>query len=83
MTGRYPHAHGAYRNDISLHPDEFTLGNMFQQAGYETGYAGKWHLDGKNNPTWPDWIPAERSFGFQESPVDVQPRALEAYPRAP
>jgi len=66
MTGRYPYAHGAYHNDLPLHPDEFTLGNMFEQAGYETGYAGKWHLDGKNTPTWPDWIPAERSFGFQD-----------------
>lgn len=66
MTGRYPYAHGAYHNDLPLHPDEFTLGNMFQQAGYETGYAGKWHLDGKNNPVWPDWIPTERSFGFED-----------------
>lgn len=66
MTGRYPHAHGAVHNDLPLHSDEFTLGNMFQQAGYETGYAGKWHLDGKNSPSWPDWIPDERSFGFQD-----------------
>lgn len=66
MTGRYPHANGAVHNDLPLHPDEFTLGNMFKNAGYETGYAGKWHLDGTNNPTWPDWIPAERSFGFTD-----------------
>jgi arylsulfatase A-like enzyme len=46
--------------------NEFTLGHMFQRAGYETGYAGKWHLDGKNDPTWPDWIPEERSFGFAD-----------------
>jgi uncharacterized sulfatase len=66
MTGRYPHAHGACHNDLPLNANEFTLGHMFQQAGYETGYAGKWHLDGKNNPTWPDWIPAARSFGFED-----------------
>jgi len=66
MTGRYPHSHGAYHNDLPLHPDEFTLGHMFQRAGYETGYAGKWHLDGKNNPTYPDWIPDARSFGFED-----------------
>ncbi|SNT41942.1 uncharacterized sulfatase [Granulicella rosea] len=66
MTGRFPHAHGAVHNDLPLHADEFTLGHMFQNAGYETGYAGKWHLDGKNDPNWPDWIPAERSFGFRD-----------------
>jgi arylsulfatase A-like enzyme len=64
MTGRYPHSHGAYHNDLPLNADEFTLGHMFQKAGYETGYAGKWHLDGKHD--WPDWIPAERSFGFED-----------------
>jgi uncharacterized sulfatase len=66
LTGRYPNAHGAVHNDLPLNPDEFTLGHMFKRAGYETGYAGKWHLDGKNNPTYPDWIPDERSFGFED-----------------
>jgi uncharacterized sulfatase len=66
LTGMYPHSHGAYHNDLPLNPDSFTLGHMFQRAGYETGYVGKWHLDGKNNPTWPDWIPDERSFGFED-----------------
>ncbi|GGA67176.1 sulfatase [Edaphobacter acidisoli] len=66
MTGRFPHAHGAYHNGLPLNPDEFTLGHLFENAGYETGYAGKWHLDGKNDPTWPDWIPDSRSFGFQD-----------------
>jgi arylsulfatase A-like enzyme len=66
MTGRYPHSHGAYHNDLPLNADEFTLGHMFQRAGYETGYAGKWHLDGENNRTWPDWIPDDRSFGFDD-----------------
>jgi uncharacterized sulfatase len=66
MTGRFPHANGAYVNDVPLNPDEFTLGNLFDNAGYETGYVGKWHLDGKNNPSWPDWIPDSRSFGFRD-----------------
>jgi len=66
MTGRFPHANGAFHNDLPLHPDEFTLGHLFSNAGYETGYAGKWHLDGKNNPTWPDWIPDSRCFGFRD-----------------
>jgi uncharacterized sulfatase len=66
LTGRYPNAHGACHNNLPLNPDEFTLGHMFQRAGYETGYVGKWHLDGKNNPSYPDWIPDERSFGFED-----------------
>lgn len=63
LTGRYPHAHGAYYNDIPLNRDEITLGHLFQQARYETGYAGKWHLDGKARP---GWVAPERSMGFED-----------------
>lgn len=66
MTGRFPHANGAYKNDLPINPGEFTLGHMFENAGYETGYVGKWHLDGRNDPSWPDWIPDSRSFGFRD-----------------
>ena len=66
FTGQYPHTHGAWHNDLPLNPDSFTLGHMFANAGYETGYAGKWHLDGKNDPSWPDWIPDARAMGFQD-----------------
>jgi uncharacterized sulfatase len=66
MTGQYPYTNGAYKNNAPLHSNAFTLGNMFQQAGYETGYAGKWHLDGRSNPVLPGWIPEARSFGFED-----------------
>jgi arylsulfatase A-like enzyme len=63
LTGRYPHAHGAYFNDIEMKRDEVTLGHVLTRAGYDTGYAGKWHLDG---PGRPGWIAPERSMGFAE-----------------
>lgn len=37
--------------------DETTLGNVFQQAGYATGFMGKWH-NGKHEP----WLPWNRGF---------------------
>ncbi len=40
--------------------DETTLGQVFQQAGYATGFMGKWH-NGKHEP----WLPWNR--GFQQS----------------
>ncbi|NQU20140.1 MAG: sulfatase-like hydrolase/transferase [Candidatus Nealsonbacteria bacterium] len=63
ITGRYPHSHGAYRNNLELGRDEVTLAELLRRGGYRTGYAGKWHLDG---PPKPGWMTAERSMGFTD-----------------
>ncbi len=63
VTGRYPHVHGAYRNNIEMNRDEMTIARILQNNGYETGYAGKWHLDGTPKP---GWVSPERSMGFSE-----------------
>ena len=63
MTGRYPHRHGAYRNYVRLGSDNVTIAELFRRAGYETGMAGKWHLDGAAKP---GWMPVERSMGFDD-----------------
>jgi arylsulfatase A-like enzyme len=44
QTGRYATNHGVFRNAIALPPQEKTLAHYFQDAGYTTGYIGKWHL---------------------------------------
>ena len=46
LTGRYPHELGIQNNNIKMiDPKEFpSLGTIFKNAGYETGYVGKWHL---------------------------------------
>ena len=46
MTGRYPYQTGVIDNNIALKETEFALGDVFRQAGYRTGYVGKWHLGG-------------------------------------
>jgi len=63
VTGRYPHAHGAYKNNIEMNRDEITIAHILQNNGYETGYAGKWHNDG---PPKPGWVKPERSMGFAD-----------------
>ena len=44
MTGRMPHELGTDINGIGLPSTCRTLGHMFREAGYESAYAGKWHL---------------------------------------
>ena len=46
FTGRYPHVTGCQKNSGGkLDPAEFpSMGTFFKNAGYDTGYVGKWHL---------------------------------------
>lgn len=46
LTGRYQQKFGLDNNTLSPLPlSEITLANRMQDAGYQTGMAGKWHLD--------------------------------------
>lgn len=59
QTGRYPTSTGVYRNDIVLPESEKTLAHHFGEAGYATGYIGKWHLASA------DPVPPAERGGYQ------------------
>ncbi len=44
MTGRYGHRNGVPDNEYRLRTDQVTLPQTLKQAGYHTGFIGKWHL---------------------------------------
>ncbi len=44
QTGRYPTEIGCFRNNIALPKDIKTIANYLDEAGYDLGYVGKWHL---------------------------------------
>jgi uncharacterized sulfatase len=44
QTGKYAAETGNFVNDIALPQDEKTVAHWLAEAGYETGYIGKWHL---------------------------------------
>jgi arylsulfatase A-like enzyme len=44
QTGRFGTETGVFRNRIPLPKTEKTIANYLKDAGYETGYIGKWHL---------------------------------------
>ncbi len=44
QTGLYATNTGAWRNGIPIRESSWTLAHSFRQAGYHTGYIGKWHL---------------------------------------
>lgn len=46
MTGLYAHDRKVPAIEYRMSPAERTLADEFNEAGYETVYTGKWHLDG-------------------------------------
>jgi len=62
QTGLYATTTGCYKNAIPLPDDSRTLAHHFADAGYQTGYIGKWHLydSDANGP-----VPASHRFGYQ------------------
>jgi arylsulfatase A-like enzyme len=44
QTGMYATACGCFRNGIPLREEARTIARHFRDAGYDTGYIGKWHL---------------------------------------
>ena len=64
LTGKYAHANGMIANDLRLRESETSVAEIFGEAGYRTGFIGKWHLDGGKRQ--PGWIPpGPRRQGFE------------------
>ena len=64
FTGQYLPVHGVNENCImpangELSTDAQTLGKLFRDKGYYTGYKGKWHLA-------PDAFPDMDAYGFSD-----------------
>jgi arylsulfatase A-like enzyme len=67
MTGNYALTNGVYINDVPLKPTNTTLAEAFGNAGYKTGYIGKWHLHGSPEGRYERrlaYIPPDKRFGF-------------------
>lgn len=63
LTGLFPQKHGAFTNDLAIHSDCISIANVLNDAGYHTGYIGKWHLAGIPRD---QFITEERRLGFKE-----------------
>ena len=67
MTGRYNYRTGVVDTFLGrsmMSPSEYTLAELFQDNGYDTGIFGKWHL-GDNYPMRP------MDQGFQENLIHL------------
>ena len=62
LTGKYAQKHGMIQNHFPLRGDQTFLAECLRDAGYRTGYIGKWHLEGGPKP---GFVPPDRRFGFE------------------
>ncbi len=46
FTGHYASYAGSFTNNVGMSREIVHMGQRFRDAGYETAYIGKWHLDG-------------------------------------
>lgn len=91
QTGLYATQTGSVTNGIPLDPSLPTLARWFNDAGYRTGYIGKWHLaSGDPVPAegrggYSDWLAANTleftSDAYQTTMFDdtCEPRRLPGY----
>ena len=74
LSGRWPYQTGIVDNSLQLQPSEYCLGDVFRDAGYYTGYIGKWHLQARERGN--AWIPPgpeRQGFHYWEAWYNTNP----------
>ncbi len=67
-VSRMPHEIGVDHNNLAIDPKIPISGQIFRDAGYDTGYAGKWHC--------PDAYPADGIPGYEVLNTTTRPGKL-------
>lgn len=66
LTGCHPATTGCTTNEIHLDTKYPSIGTSLQQAGYHTGWIGKWHLHNPANEQYGRlFVPPEQRHGFE------------------
>jgi N-acetylglucosamine-6-sulfatase len=59
LTGRYAHGHRIVDNNTPIPPGTRFFPQLLQQAGYQTGFFGKWHMGNSEDspqPGFNEWV---------------------------
>jgi len=64
MSGRYPTRTNCFVNDVLMPLEEYCVAEAFRDAGYSTGYIGKWHLDGDPKPGYVEPGPHRQGWDY-------------------
>lgn len=70
LTGQYPFRHGAVDNSNPMKEGTRLVSQQLQEAGYQTGYFGKWHIGAATDDPQPGF---DRWVSFQGQGVYYNP----------
>jgi len=87
FTGLYSTSSGAAANQISLFENVRNTGQIYSDAGFATGYIGKWHLDGIEGGYYgtgraPDGFPQQWWYDGKQFHIDVGDEEFEKWKAA-
>jgi N-acetylglucosamine-6-sulfatase len=73
LTGQYPHANGIIDNTARPSHQLPVFPRSFQQAGYQTGFFGKWHMgnDDSPRPGFTHWVGMAGQGEAVDPPLNV------------
>ncbi|WP_165075508.1 sulfatase-like hydrolase/transferase [Paludisphaera rhizosphaerae] len=81
MTGKYPHAHGIVDNTerSPLSHRLTTFPKLLHDAGYATGFVGKWHMgnDPSRRPGFDSWVCLKGQGTSFDPEMDVDGRTIQ------
>jgi arylsulfatase A-like enzyme len=82
LTGRYVRSHKVLGNgdNAALSHQLVTWPRLLHDAGYETGYAGKWHMgtDDSPRPGFDRWVSFRGQGVYNDPPLNVDGRRIQA-----
>jgi arylsulfatase A-like enzyme len=78
LTGTYSHVTGVKDNSTSLPEHNVTIGEMMGEAGYDTGYFGKWHMGKQTTrPGFDTWASQIGHGWFKDCHLNVNGSTVE------
>jgi arylsulfatase A-like enzyme len=72
LTSTYSHITGVKDNHLELPEGNITLGEMMREAGYTTGYFGKWHMGAQiTRPGFDQWASQAGHGTYNDCTINV------------
>ena len=80
FTGQYAHTHGVVDNNVDIPAGTVFFPQYLQQAGYQTGFFGKWHMGHDTDaprPGFDKWVSFRGQGVYYDPELNVDGQAVK------